>query len=150
MYVTHIKQKLSCILGHKTFKITMSANVLAISCNKHDGKGNRMFVCLFSHSEFFTNMETSSLPIKGCKFFTYARHSWQLSSEDSLACHTYCDTGYLLIMVISRDTHTYCRALSIRAVTTCFYVLGLSRLGLEHPTFRMRGQHSYPLFHGRG
>ena len=25
------------------------------------------------------------------------------------------------------------------AVTTCFYDLGLSQLGFEHPTFRLRG-----------
>ena len=40
---------------------------------------------------------------------TYARHSWQLSSEGSLACLTYCDTGHPYIMVISDDrpvTHT--------------------------------------------
>ena len=34
---------------------------------------------------------------------TYARHSWPLSSEDSLACHTNCDTGNPFIMVISED-----------------------------------------------
>ena len=33
----------------------------------------------------------------------YTRHSWPLSSEDSLACHTYCDTGHPFIMIISED-----------------------------------------------
>ena len=34
---------------------------------------------------------------------TYARHLLPLSSEGSLARHTYCDTGYPFIMVISED-----------------------------------------------
>ena len=33
------------------------------------------------------------------------------------------------------DTHTYCRAVGSIADTTCFYEVGLSRLGFEHPTF---------------
>ena len=49
-----------------------------------------------------------------------------------------------------RDTHTYCQAFSRGAVTTCFYDLGLSRLGFEHPTFRLRGERSNPLPHRRG
>ena len=36
-------------------------------------------------------------------FFTYTRHSWQMNSEGSLACHTYCDTGHPFKMVISED-----------------------------------------------
>ena len=42
----------------------------------------------------------------------------------------------------TRDTHTYWRAFSSGAVTTCFNNLGLSRLGLKHPTFCLRGQRS--------
>ena len=34
---------------------------------------------------------------------------------------------------MTRDTHT-----NYPAVTTCFYDFGLSRLGLEHPTFRLQ------------
>ena len=39
----------------------------------------------------------------GLHILTFARHSWLLSSEDSLACHTYCDMGHPFIMVISED-----------------------------------------------
>ena len=55
-------------------------------------------------------------------------------------------------MVISetRDTHTYCRALSSGAVTTCFTDLGMLRLGFEHPIFRLQGQCSNPLPHRSG
>ena len=45
---------------------------------------------------------------------------------------------------MTRDTHTYCRA-----VTTCFYDLGPLRLGFEHPIFRLRDQRSSPLRHRR-
>ena len=34
---------------------------------------------------------------------TYAQRSWPLSSEGSLACQTYCDTGHPFIMVIFED-----------------------------------------------
>ena len=37
------------------------------------------------------------------QILTYARHSWPLSSEGSLACHTYYDTERPFIMVISED-----------------------------------------------
>ena len=46
-------------------------------------------------------------------------------------------------------THTYCRAFGSEAVTTCFYDLCLSRLGLELLTFRLRGEHSNRLRHCR-
>ena len=36
-------------------------------------------------------------------FLYYARHSWLLSSEDSLTCHTHGDTGLPFIMVITED-----------------------------------------------
>ena len=32
---------------------------------------------------------------EGLQILTYTLHSWTLSSECSLARHTYCDTGYL-------------------------------------------------------
>ena len=62
-------------------------------------------VCLFVRvfrptRESFTHMDTSLLPMNGCKVhILYARHSWPLNSDASLACHTYCDTGKLFIMV---------------------------------------------------
>ena len=42
---------------------------------------------------------------EGLKMLTYPRHLWLLSSDDSLACHTYvyCDMGHPFIMVISED-----------------------------------------------
>ena len=61
-----------------------------------------LFVCLFvvflPTREFFTRMETSTLPVKA-----YARHSWPFSSEGSLVCQAYCYTGNMFIMVMSED-----------------------------------------------
>ena len=69
---------------------------------------------------------------EGLQILTYTRHSWSLSSEGSLTCHTYCDTGLPFIMVIrTRDTHTCYRAFGSGAVTTFFNDLGLSRPGIE-------------------
>ena len=59
-----------------------------------------LIVCLYRiirlTRDFFTHMETSPLPVK----VTYTRHTWPLSSEGSLACHTYGYTGHPFIMVI--------------------------------------------------
>ena len=70
------------------FKSFMLKNVVFLDC---------LFVCLFGvysqTREFFTHMETSLLRVKGCKFLTYARHSWQLSSEGSLACQNLLQHG---------------------------------------------------------
>ena len=54
------------------------------------------------------------------------------------------------IVFDARDTHTYCRALSSGAVATCFYDLCLSRLKIEHQTFRLRGKRSNQLRQRRG
>ena len=40
--------------------------------------------------------------------------------------------------------------LAVELFLPCFYDLGLSRLGLVHPTFRLRGERSNPLRQRRG
>ena len=95
--------------------------------------------------EFFTHMET--IPGEGLKFLTYAGHSLPLSSEGSLACHTYCDTGHPFIMVISEDPR-HSHLLPSVWQWIChylFYDLCLSRLEFEHPTFQLRDERSSPL-----
>ena len=53
-------------------------------------------------------------------------------------------TRYPFIMVISEDPwHSHL----LPVVTTCFNDWGLSRLGFEHPTFRLRGDRSNPVRH---
>ena len=51
-----------------------------------------------SHSRIFLSFGDETITN-----LTYARHSWPLRSESSLACHTYCDTGRPFIMIISED-----------------------------------------------
>ena len=58
---------------------------------------------LLSHSVIFHSYGDVTITDEGLQILTYARHSWPLSSEGSLACHTYCDTGHPFKMVISED-----------------------------------------------
>ena len=67
-----------------------------------------LFVCSFvwvfsSHSRIFHSYGDGISTGEGLQILTFARHSWPLSSEGSLACHIYCDTGYPFIIVISED-----------------------------------------------
>ena len=107
-------------------------------------------ICLFvwrfsSHSRIFHSYGDVTMTGEGLQILTYAWHVWSLSREGSLACHTYCYMGHPFIMVIFEDPwHTYCWAFSCGAVSTCFYDLGLTRLGFEHQTFCLRDQRSNP------
>ena len=94
---------------YRTLCIVRAILVLALPSSWIQHLSDLFFGCFLCPTrEFFTHMETSPLPVKGCKFWqVYARHLWPLSSEDSLPCHIYCDTGHPFIMVV-RDT--YCRA----------------------------------------
>ena len=56
-----------------------------------------------SHSRIFHSFRDVTIAGEGLQNFTYARHSWPLSSEGSLACHTYYDTGHPFMKVISED-----------------------------------------------
>ena len=42
-----------------------------------------------------------SITAQGLQIFNW--HSWPLSTEGSLSCHAYCDTGHSFPMVISED-----------------------------------------------
>ena len=50
-----------------------------------------VFWSFLSHSRIFHSFGDVTIIGKGLQNLTYARHLWQLSSEGSLACHTYCD-----------------------------------------------------------
>ena len=50
----------------------------------------------------------------------------------------------------TRDYHTHLWAFYSEAVTTCFYDLGLLRLGFEHRSLHLRGKPSNRLHHIRG
>ena len=66
-------------------------------------------------------------------------------------CHTYCHTGHSFIMFISEDAWHLYSLLSVWQWSChyLFYDLGLSRLGIEHPTFPLRGKRSNRLHHQR-
>ena len=83
---------------------------------------------------------------------TYARHSWLLSSEGSLACNTYCDTGHPFVWSSprTRDIHCWCcQEFDSSTVATYFNDLGLSRQGIE-PRSRACVANVLPLSHGGG
>ena len=66
------------------------------------------FVSLFvygflSHSRIFLSYGNITITVEGHQILTYTPHSWPLSSEGSLVCHTYCDMGHSYIMVISEE-----------------------------------------------
>ena len=108
------------------------------------------YFCLFwdfsSYSRIFHLYGDVTITGEGLQILTCARHSWPLSSERATPTVTR-DIRLLWSSPRTRDTHTYSSALSSRAITTCFYDLGLSRLGFEHPTYRLRGERSCPLRH---
>ena len=61
-----------------------------------------LLVCLFGvfrpTREFFTHFA-----VEGLQILTYALPLWPFSSEGSIACHNFCDTGHPFIMVISKN-----------------------------------------------
>ena len=69
----------------------------------------------------------------------------------SLVCHTYCDTGHPFNghlrgpVTLTLNAEPFVSG----TVTTCFYDLGLSWLGFQHPTILLRGELSNPLHHRR-
>ena len=62
-----------------------------------------LFGFFSSHSRSFNSFGDVTINGEGLQILTNDRHLWPLSSEGSLKCHTYCDTGHLFIMVISED-----------------------------------------------
>ena len=109
-----------------------------------------LFVCLSSHSNVFHSYRDVTITGKGLQIFTFAWYLGLFSSEGALACHTYCDTGYPFIMVISEDPrHT---PIAKRLAVEVSLEWGLSQMGFEHPTFRypLRGERSNRLRHKRG
>ena len=82
------------------------------------------FFCLHgvSHSKIFHSYRDVTFAGKWLQILTYVRHLWPLSSESSLACQTYYDTGHLFMMVISEiccgwDSNTQPSACGLNALT---------------------------------
>ena len=67
---------------------------------KQNLNNNVLFACGFSsHSKNFHSHGDVTMAGEGLQILTYARHSWPLNSECSLACNTYCDTGHPFIII---------------------------------------------------
>ena len=98
--------------------------------------------------EFFTHMDTSPWPVKGCVFFSPVLGTpghWAVRIFKRATPTVTRGTCLQWSSPRTSDTHAYCRAFGSGAFTTFFNDLGLSRLGFEHPTFRLKGEHSKPL-----
>ena len=116
------------------------------------------FVCLFVCLKFYVPLENFSFIRRrhhygeGLQILTYARNSWPLSSEGSLTCHTYRDTGHPFLMVISEDpwqSHRLPRVLQ----WSCHYLflrLISVAVGIQNSTFGMRGERFNWLRHRSG
>ena len=87
---------------------------------------------LSSHLRIFHLHGDVTIAGEGLGILTYVRHSWSLSSEDSLACHIYCDTGHRFIMPRTLELTPFAERLAVELLLrTSFYDFGLSRLGLN-------------------
>ena len=62
-----------------------------------------MFVCFFFCLFVCFGYRDVIITRDGLQMLTYTRHTGSLSSNCSLACHTYCDTRQPFTMVISYD-----------------------------------------------
>ena len=74
-------------------------------CSNMQSRISLFVWCLSSHSRIFQSYGDVTITGEGLHSLTYM-YAWPsrpLSSEDSLACHAYCDTGHPFIMVISED-----------------------------------------------
>ena len=103
-----------------------------------------MFIFLF---ENFHSYGDVTIVVESLQNLTHARHSWSLSSEDSLACHTYCDTGHPFIMVISEDPWNSHLLPSIWQWSCHYLFLRLGSVAAGHPAFRLWGERSNTLRH---
>ena len=107
-------------------------------------------LCLFACVEFIVPLENFSLIWRRhhCRWklqiLICARHSWPLSSEGSLTCHTYCDTGLPFIKVFSEDPW-HSNLLSSVWQWSCHYLFLRLRsvaTGDQTPISRMRCERS--------
>jgi hypothetical protein len=87
------------LLWQRTSVFPVSSKGQPLSVASYDTQMDRLIICGFTsrsrigHLLVHWNMETSPLPVKGCKLWAYARHSGPLSREGYLSYHTNSDTG---------------------------------------------------------
>ena len=123
----------------------------------HDFGLNNPLLCLVVWvfrpiREFFIPMETSPLPVKGCKvwplFGTHdhwaVRVVWRATS--------YCDTEHPFLLVISDDpwhSHLLPSVFAVELSLLVFTTRSVATV-IQTPNFRLRGDCSNPMRHRRG
>ena len=126
-----------------------SKAIIAEQCNIFE-RDVLLVLSFSSHSRIFHSFGDVTITGEGLQILIYARHSWPLSSESSLTCNTYCDTGQPLIMVISEDPwHSH--QLTNVWQWNCHYLFKRLRsipLGDRTPISSMRGKLSLLCHHG--
>ena len=103
---------------------------------------------LLSHWRIFHSYGDVTITGEGLQNLTHARHTWPLSSEGSLSCHTYCDTGHGHL----RGPVTLTPIAKRLAVELSLPVLRLRSVaaGIWTPNLPLAGQSYNPLGHSRG
>ena len=108
--------------------------------------------CLFVCLQFFIALE--NFPIitgEGLLILTHARHLGPLSSEVSFLVATPTVTRDINGLLRGHVTLTpFAERLAVELSVSVSNYVGLSRLGFEHSTFRLRGERSNRLHHRRG
>ena len=145
----HTKTSVRYETGKPGFKTIFTINKIHLFC-KHGDKRKMYILCGFFFKIVFSLFCVLSfhaygdvtITSEGLKMFIHVRHTC-FSSRESLACHTYLDTGHTLKCSSARihNNHTCCRAFGRRAVATW----GLSSVATrdQTPKFRMRCERSF-------
>ena len=141
---------------HKLIKLRLLYFIYPFSVPSRNSSGLSMSARCVQQEEgsvhtTLTGWFRNTICIKGHLLFSFCLFDCRLSSHSRIF-HSYGDVtitgeGLQILTYAPRthDTHSYCQAFGSREVTTCFYDFGLSRLGLEHPTFRLQGECSNSL-----
>ena len=119
------------LISTKSLCFRMGGNVI----NYSKWSWRKVFFC--PTQECFTHMETLSMPVKDLQIFTHFWHSWPLSSESSLVCQTYCETGHPVILS-SRGSVTLtpiAKRLAVELSLSVFTSWVCCCLDFRHPPF---------------
>ena len=93
------------------------------------------------HTLIFKSFALSAITLHA--YILFHMKPWLFLYQQTITCLT--ENQTLTRNVFLNISENYWRASSSGTVSNCFYDLGLSRLGFEHPTFRMRGERSNQL-----
>ena len=87
-------------------------------------------VCLgfASHLRIFHSFGDVTITDEGLQILVYTQHSWPLSSEGSLARHTYCDTGHLFMWSSLHEDPQYSHLLPNNWQWSCHYLFSMTYL----------------------